>query len=293
MNKQDLKDTMEQIHISQQMQEELIMKIQDQMEQGNKKKVNWKKLAATAAMVAVTAGVVSIPVYAVVDAVRARMEAIPQEEVQKLGDMIQEQNVEADGFSREFSDAETERKKELWDAYENGMFPEKELLMVDNGDEAAEDELCYVKATGEFYLPDREMTDEELLEMIDFWHKVDYSFTQSPAAAEAREEYQAEMERLEEMVKAVNGISGEEAIEIARRQMEEEIGKRAESKELMTDVSGCGAHLEDISEETGYEHKGDVAYNVGFGNPGDHSTYTCIVDAADGSILWTFEYVPE
>lgn len=38
-------------------------------------------------------------------------------------------------------------------------------------------------------------------------------------------------------------------------------------------------------KETGYEHKGDVAYYVIFTD--DHSTYYCTIDAVDGSVLET------
>ena len=45
----------------------------------------------------------------------------------------------------------------------------------------------------------------------------------------------------------------------------------------------------DISEETGYKHKGDLAYYVIFDNPNDHSIYYCTIDAVDGSVLETCE----
>ena len=47
--------------------------------------------------------------------------------------------------------------------------------------------------------------------------------------------------------------------------------------------------IQDISGQTDYEHKGDVAYNVIFSDPNDHSTYYCVIDAVDGSILKTYE----
>lgn len=293
MNGQDVKETMEQIHISEKMQEEIIMKIQNRMENGKKRVWNLRKMGTVAAAFALAVGIISVPVHAMVsNLVKARMESIPVEEVQEIENMIQTQDTNADGFSREYSDTEKARSKVLWQAYENGTFPENEIQCVDSADAVTKGTLCYVNATGDFYLPDGEMTDEEILEIIDFQHKMSYSIEQGSAAQEARAERAAEESQLKEKVQAVGGISEEEAIEIARKQMKAELGARADQKELLLDWIGRGASIEDISEETSYEHKGDVAYVVGFGNPDDYSTYTCWIDAVDGRVLYSGEYIP-
>lgn len=282
----NVKETMDQFHISEEMQDEIIMNIKNQLESGKRKTRNWKKIVTSVVIVALTAGIVSIPVRAVViNIVRERMESIPKEEFEDLRDMMQEQRTPADGFSREYSDTEKERSNELWKSYKNGTFPEGTIQQVDNIEDVTEGTLCYVRATGDFYLPDREMTDEEILEIIDFQHEMQYAIEQSPAAQEARAEYLAERNRLRELVQAAGGISEEEAIEIAKRQMESELGERATEMILETDISGCGAFLVDISNQTNFEHEGDLAYIVGFRNPNDHSTYNCKIDAVDGSVL--------
>lgn len=295
MNKTDInqvKKVVEQIQISSKMQEEIIMNIQNKME--NKKVWNWKKMTTVAAAFVMMVGVISFPVQAVVkNVVKVRMENVSQEELLHIYDMIQEQEIPADGFSREYSSKEKERNKELWESYKNGTFPQKIIQQVDNVEEVVKGTLCYVKNTGYFYLPDREMTDEEILEIIDFQNTMNYALLQNTASQEAKEEYLAEKARLEEMVQAANGISEEEAIKIAEKYMKHELGEKAKEKELMVDVNGCGAFLEDISNETSYEHKGNVAYNVGFGNPNDHSTYTCLIDATDGSVLNAIQYEVE
>ena len=282
----NVKETMDQFHISEEMQDEIIMNIKNQLESGKHKTRNWKKIVTSVVLVALTAGIVSIPVRAVVKSiVRDRMENIPWEEMQDLRDMMQEQRTLADGFSREYSDTEKERNNELWKSYKNGTFPEGTIPQVDNIEDVTEGTLCYVRTTGDFYLPDREMTDEEILEIIDFQHEMQYAIEQSPAAQEARAEYLAEKNRRREMVQTAGGISEEEAIEIARKQMRSELGERAEEMELETDIYGCGAFLVNISNQTDYEHEGDVAYIVSFRNPNDRSTYNCKIDAVDGSVL--------
>ncbi|MCH5251118.1 MAG: hypothetical protein J1E98_14360, partial [Lachnospiraceae bacterium] len=165
MNGLNVKETMEQIHIPEEMEEEIIMNvINRQMRNGKNKAKNWKKIAAYAAVVALTIGIVSIPVQAVVkNIVLARMESIPKEEVQEINDMVQSKPTEADEFSREYSDSEKERNKAFWQEYKDGKFPENVIIQVDNAEDVPEGTLCYITSTGVFNLPDREMTDEEIL----------------------------------------------------------------------------------------------------------------------------------
>lgn len=287
MSEFDIREVMEQIHISSEMQEEIVKNVQSRMENGKQKTRSRRKTAATAAALLLAAGVASLPVQAVVqNVVRARMERLSKEEVQDIDNMIREHNREADGFSREYSDSENKRCRELWQAYKNGTFPEKDIVQVDSEEQVTEGTLCYVRATGVFYLPEREMTEEEQLEIIDFQHKMSYTVSQGAAAQEERAERQAEKKRLKEIVQAADGISEEEAIEIARKQLESVLGEEAAGMELRTYDDGSGAQIRDISDETSYEHKGDVAYMVNFWNPYvDFSNYIYYIDAMDGSIL--------
>lgn len=287
MSEFNVKDAMEHIHITYEMQEEIIMNVTDKVESGKRNKRNWKKIAASAAVVALAAGMISVPVKALVqDYVRERMENIPQEEVQDIENMIQAQETDADGFSREYTDEENERSKELWQLYDDGFFPEETIQQVDSAEEVIEGTLCYIRDTGVFNLPDREMTDEELLEIIDFQHEMSYAIEQSAAAQEARAEHLAEKNRLREIVEAAGGLSEEEAIEIVRAHLEEVLGEEMEKLELTTDIYGCGAFITDISNQTYFEHEGDVAYIVDFSNPNEHYGYTYTIDAVDGSILY-------
>lgn len=271
------------------------MNIQKKMENGNTntRTWSWRRMAtATAAFVLVT-GIVSFPVRAfVTSVVRERMESIPKEEVQEINNMVQSKPAEADEFSREYSDSEKERSKTLWQAYKGGKFPENVIAQVDNAEDAPEGTLCYIRSTGVFNLPAQEMTDEEILEIIDFQHKMSYAVSQSPAAQEARAQMQTEKNQLRERIQVAGGISEEEAIEIATKRMEDELGERAEGKEILRYEDGSAAVIiQDISEQTDYEHKGDIAYLVIFSNSDEnnHSTYYCMIDAVDGSILKTYE----
>lgn len=295
MNGFEVKEVMDQIHLSTKMQEEIIMNILNSRKNETKRAWNWKKAGTVAAAFVLTMGIVSVPAGAfVANAVKERMENIPQEEVKDLGNMIQSQEVVADGFSREYSDKEKERLKELRQAYRNGTFPEKEILQVENKEEIEKGTLCYVRDSSVFNLPDQEMTDEEMLEIIDFQSKMDYALMRNGGVTEEEKAaYRAEEERLEKILRDANGITGEEAVEIGKKQLKIDLGEKADTLEVMTDREGNGAELMDISGEEEIESKAGVIYDVGFGSPDSHFTYGYIIDAVDGSILDTWGYEPE
>lgn len=306
MKGSDIKETMEQIHIPEEMQEQIIANIQNQWKQnpGNQKQgnqnwrkqnqrnakknrvIDWKRKAAVAATFVLAAGLISIPVHAFVqNMVRARMEDIPKEEVRNIGEILQGQDAQADSFSREYSERERERMEELGQAYKSGIFPEKSILQVDYEDEAVEGNLCYIRETGLFWLPERELTDEEMLEIIDFGYTMVYAIEQSPAGQEAYREKQEEQKRLKEQVQTAGGISEEEAVKTALNRLKTEYGVSAEENEEIH------VSLEDISE-AGYTRKSDTAYDIWFYHLEDNTTYFCAVDSADGSILETWKLEP-
>ena len=296
MDGYEVKKVMDQVHISSKMQEEVIMNIQKRMEAGNKNTWEWnfRKMAAAAAALVLTAGVISTPVRAFVASVVAeRLESVPREEMAGLNDMVQSQHdVLADGFSREYSDSEKERSKVLWQAYRNGTFPEKVIAQADSAESAPEGTLCYIRSTGVFNLPAEEMTDEEILQIIDFQHKMSYAVAHGPQAQEARTESQEKDARLKKILQDAGGMSGDEAVEIARKQLKTDLGDAADGLELMTDSLGQGACLLDAADyaevQFEKESKAGVIYDVGFGNTETHETYGYLIDAVDGSILYTY-----
>ncbi len=89
MSEFDIREVMEQIHISSEMQEEIVKNVQSRMENGKKKTRSRRKTAATAAALLLAAGVASLQVQAVVqNIVRARMERLPKEEVRNIENMM-------------------------------------------------------------------------------------------------------------------------------------------------------------------------------------------------------------
>lgn len=296
MDGYEVKKVMDQIHISEKMQEDIIMNIQSRMESRQNRTWNVKRMAATAAAFVAVAGMISFPVRAVVaSVVQERMESVPREEMTSLNDMVQSQPVAADSFSREFTDKENGRIKELWREYKNGNFPENVIAQANTVEEAPEGTLCYIRAASLFNLPVEEMTDEEMLQIIDFQNKMSYAVSHGPQAQAAAAESREKVERLQKTLEdAGGGISVDEAVEIARKQLKADLGDKADNLELMTYADGapgvCLLDASDFSEvEFESESKAGVIYEVGFGNPDTHTVYGYFIDAVDGRILYTYE----
>ncbi len=118
---------------------------------------------------------ISMPVAAKLPFVTERMQAMPQAEVQDLADMTNALDIQADLFSRPLSEEENVRMKSIREEYENGIFPDEDILIV-SGNEQTDADFYYNRDTGMFILPDsRELTDEELRQYIDFFNKRNYS----------------------------------------------------------------------------------------------------------------------
>ena len=121
-----------------------------------------------------------VGVYATANYVRMRMEKLTQEEKDAYVEDLQNSEANADSFSRELTQEERGRAEELRQKYENyGCFPEESVLYVQSVTEVQRDRVCFDAAKSMFYLPDRELTHEELLEIIDFYYARDYSLQEA------------------------------------------------------------------------------------------------------------------
>lgn len=116
---------------------------------------------------------------------RARMESMNHEKLETYFSGLQEADVAADSYSRPLTDGEKNRLEELRQAYlEEGYFPQKELAMLDSPEKYKKG-VAFYAAWSIFFLPEEEMTDEELLELIDFREKRDYSLAKITEEIEA------------------------------------------------------------------------------------------------------------
>lgn len=215
-----LKKAMEHVNISEDMQKDIIQNMNRHIKGEKMTMIHWKKGMAAAAAALLVIGIISIPVQAGIRyLVKERMESLPQEEVQELSDMMEAQVPDqgnADSFSRNYTTEEKERMTELNRAYQKGTFPEGTLPTAATEEEAPEGEFCYVESTGRFLLPARELTDEELLEIIDFNCKRDYALSQDEDVKATKAAWEEEQKTQKALVESGGGISDSKALSIAR-----------------------------------------------------------------------------
>ncbi len=97
------------------------------------------------------------------------------EEVDEIYRLYRMSNTECSFLSREMTIEERERKKELKLLYKSGSkVPEKMIPIIGNASEYSGEGIAFCTENCKYYFPERELTDEELLEWIDFSLKVEY-----------------------------------------------------------------------------------------------------------------------
>lgn len=141
--------------------------------QSRRFRMNWKKsIVLAAAMIML----ISATAVASVGAFRERMEAMNREKLETYFTQIYASKIGVDNYNRAYFDTEKERMNALREAYESeACFPKGELTMIDDAKEYKGRGVAFLGGTSTFFFPEKEMSDEELLEIIDFMYKRDYS----------------------------------------------------------------------------------------------------------------------
>ena len=276
MNRLKLKETMDQIHMKEEMQKEIIMKVKRQTDRRAFGKKRLHQAAAAATAFVLIAGAVIPSQAAIRYFVKDRLENIPKQELEAVNQMVQGQNnAEADSFSREYSKEEIKRMQQMQEAYQNGRFPQQTITFTDSVGQIPDDSLSYDPDTSFLYLPDRTLTDEELLQIIDFNYTRDYAVSQGTAAQEARKEWEEKEEGLKAKVQKEGWITEKEALQAAEVYLQTEFGLSAEG--MIADV-----FLDE--PKTGL-----FIYHVGYQTEDDISIYAYGIDlnAEDGSLVDT------
>ncbi len=276
MNRLKLKETMDQIHMKEEMQKEIIMKVKRQTDRRAFGKKRLHQAAAAAAAFVLIAGAVIPSQAGIRYFVKDRLENIPKQELEAVNQMVQGQNnAEADSFSREYSKEEIKRMQQMQEAYQNGRFPQQTITFTDSVGQIPDDSLSYDPDTSFLYLPDRTLTDEELLQIIDFNYTRDYAVSQGTAAQEARKEWEEKEESLKAKVQKEGWITEKEALQAAEVYLQTEFDLSAEG--MIADV-----FLDE--PKTGL-----FIYHVGYQTEDDISIYAYGIDlnAEDGSLVDT------
>ncbi|MDE6626327.1 MAG: hypothetical protein K2K56_08145 [Lachnospiraceae bacterium] len=218
--------------------------------------------------------VLYIPTSAAIDYVQKRMSEISENDREMYEELVSNAvpGTEAITYSRELSEEEKEQYKTLWKKYEeSGLFPTGEIEIVDTAGEHDGSSLLYEIPTRIIYLPERTLTEEEWLQIIDFYHKEDYSLQQSDSAKQAREE----QEKAENASPGEDMISEDMAVNIASDYMERMFAADPEAMEKETDYS------ED------YVIEGSGTYQIVF-YENDTTSYVVDINAQDGTLgnMW-------
>lgn len=268
----DLQKAVEEINFDDEKQEELLRALRTGKRRGGQ--AGTLRIAASFAVCLLAAGILSVPVRAVVSSlVQERMEEQPKEEVVELAEEIQSQRVDADSSTREYTAQEKERKGRLYAQYLEGLFPEKELVRVDSEEEAAAHEFCFLTTTGVFYLPaERELTDEEILEQIDFEKKRDYALEEQHAEEIAARK-EEEKRQIKELTDA-GGITEEQAVETAEGYLQRLFGLDGSGMERNQYYQGEDENIPMYSN----------TYCVNWSDMGNYKYYYFHIDALDGTL---------
>ena len=271
----DLQDAVNSIQISEEMQKEIIRNIKTNSFQKKKTRRNIS-MAATAAGIVIAFGLVSVPVRALVNSlIQERMEAVPQEEMDAIVEDMEMQQVDGDKFSRVYTEKEESRMSVLYNQYQSGTFPTEELMQVESIEEAGERELYFLVSDSAFYLPDRELTDEELLEIIDFYYKREYALNKRNEEERVEEIAQQKEEQAQMAAEAVEagGVTEQEAIETASEWLEKIFGITGEGLERNNYFDNDIV----IGGETGF-------YHVNWTDFPNRQHYYFYISAKDGTL---------
>ncbi|MCH5257922.1 MAG: hypothetical protein J1D87_11560 [Lachnospiraceae bacterium] len=136
-------------------------------------KMTWKRSIVLAAALVT---LMSVTVSAAVSAYRQRMEAMNQQEMEDYFVNIYSSKIGNDNYNRPYTANERSRMNELKTSYEQeALFPEGTLTMISEPSQYSGRGVSFYRNTTTFFFPEAEMNDEELLQIIDFLHKRDYS----------------------------------------------------------------------------------------------------------------------
>ncbi len=181
-------------------------------------RMTWKKaVILAAALVAMC----SLTVTAAVGALQRRMEAMNEQEMEDYFVQIYTSRQGADNYSRPLTDTERERMGRLRTSYEEeAVFPQKILTMISSPDEYKGKGVAFYKDTSTFFLPEETMSDEELLEMIDFVYKRDYSLqAMNQKIEEGKIPFPAQQIAVQEAAGEEETAEGEETIQKPRQEL--------------------------------------------------------------------------
>lgn len=157
-------------------------KVNKTLDQLSEKELRASKLIKfkLAVVVACTCLGISGTVMAAANYLQEHMLSMTEEDKKTLIDTVQKSSADIDTYSRNFYEEEKERFEKFQSAYlSEGIFPQNDLPIVENVDLVTEEMLAFAIEESMFVFPKRILTDEEILEVINFYYKRDYSLQEN------------------------------------------------------------------------------------------------------------------
>lgn len=176
MSQNKFNQIMNQIQLSEQDKDRILKNCKKQKHVDNKLFLYSGQIAAALCIALLSA--TSLTAYAAVNAYQAYMEQMSAEEVQERYDNLHEGIKEGDSFSRKLTEVERERMNQLREEYWQGLrFPTTSMPCFDGttADKPTDTTISYDYVNMVFHIPETELSDEELLQIIDMWEKGNYS----------------------------------------------------------------------------------------------------------------------
>ena len=141
---------------------------------GKARKIFRLQKAAAAAVICCLIFGTTVAAMEIISLYRQRMENMKKQEIEDLYELAYAG--EANSLNRPFTAEERERSQALTEEYErSGRFPEGTLTVLSDADSYNGQGVAIDASTRTIYLPEETLSDEELLEIIDFNHKMTYS----------------------------------------------------------------------------------------------------------------------
>ena len=175
-----------------------------------------------------------------------RVENMTQKEQESYQEVLEADDYYTcgDSMTRELTKAEKKKLIKLQDEYyKNGVFPEESVALLDKLSELKPGQLAYVAEDNKLHLPEAEMTDEQILQFIDYQAKYTYTIEKSVEETESETEASEEVDEVkvsEDENAEVNSDADTEALTGLSCDVstEDEEVFKAQSKELIKEIYG-------------------------------------------------------
>ena len=232
------------IEMSDEMKQELITNVK------NGKRTSDKRFRYSSALMALCiVGAIAISggsASAAYFSYKNRVENMSQKEQEGYQEVLEADDYYTcgDSMTRELTKAEKKKLIKLQDEYyKNGVFPEESVALLDKLSELKPGQLAYVAEDNKLHLPEAEMTDEQILQFIDYQAKYAYTIEKSVEETEAETEASEEVDEVK-VSEDENAEVNSEADTVALLDFSLDVSSgdkevlKAQSKELIKQIYG-------------------------------------------------------